>query len=320
MPRSSIYVTCCNRDNCNKVTVHTNAPFIQGDEYLDTEVTRMDGVKGRYVLALIVISFFILPFAINFLWIDTDIDWYWIDIGAYYPIHLLDVAFILVAIRLVRFDIRALLGHWPNRREWRLLLHVDVLLFSMTSALTYAVYLPLSYAYPDFISAWLEVAFMPSVYLDYNESIPILANALGLISLAVLAPITEEILFRGFLLRRWASKWGTTRAIMASSLLFGVLHPEPIGAALFGIAMCLLYLRTGALWITIIAHSLNNAVIWLWEMYYVNDMGFDFYSYTLEDFRSEWWYGIVWAIIALAAAAMFLKPRPSGVRAEEPLT
>jgi membrane protease YdiL (CAAX protease family) len=82
----------------------------------------------------------------------------------------------------------------------------------------------------------------------------------------VLAPIAEELLFRGYIfpaLRNWKGTWP---AVVITGLLFGLLHvlSSPAYAivplALFGGLLCLLYLRTRSLYPCIALHSLNNSV------------------------------------------------------------
>jgi len=80
--------------------------------------------------------------------------------------------------------------------------------------------------------------------------------------LAFMAPICEEILFRGFLLGRFTYKFGLKRAIVFSSICFGVLHITNVfGATMLGIISCLLYLKTKSLLPSIIAHLINNIIV-----------------------------------------------------------
>ncbi len=269
-------------------------------------VQGIDRVKGRYVVALELSSFLVLPFVLEALLANWEPPWYWIELGFCYPSQLLALAFIGAAGVLVKVDFGALLGQWPTRQDWKLLLHADLILFASATALICALFLPTSYLLPDFVSWWLEWSYYPVVYLDDNGSLPLLANLLSLFSLAVLAPVTEEILFRGFLLYRWGAKWGMTRSIIASSALFGALHPDPLGAALFGAGMCLLYLHTRSLWVPIFAHAVYNGFLWFWELFSVLVHGFDAYLYDLDQFRSEWWVGAVGASVALVATVPFL--------------
>jgi hypothetical protein len=76
----------------------------------------------------------------------------------------------------------------------------------------------------------------------------------------IAAPVLEEVLFRGVLLHRFAARWGVRRAAVASSLLWGMMHANPVAITVFGLLLSALYVRTGSLWLPIAAHALNNAV------------------------------------------------------------
>ncbi|MEW8430400.1 MAG: CPBP family intramembrane metalloprotease, partial [gamma proteobacterium symbiont of Ctena orbiculata] len=101
-------------------------------------------------------------------------------------------------------------------------------------------------------------------------------------------------------------KWGINRAILISSLLFGAAHPDPIGAAAFGVAMSVLYLRTQTLLVPMFCHALNNLVVWLYEAGYAIALGPD-YENTLEEFQSSWTIGLACAVIVLIWASLYLK-------------
>ncbi len=83
---------------------------------------------------------------------------------------------------------------------------------------------------------------------------------LAVLGLVILPPLVEEIVFRGVLLERFTVKWNLTAAILVSSVTFGLLHVDPVGAGVFGVVTCLLYLRTGSLWPGILLHLVNNGV------------------------------------------------------------
>lgn len=86
---------------------------------------------------------------------------------------------------------------------------------------------------------------------------PSLVDALQAV---LLMPILEEVLFRGLWFRKWRRRWGSTRAALASSLLFGIGHIDVVGSGIFGLVMALLYTRTGSLWAPIAAHCMSNAL------------------------------------------------------------
>jgi membrane protease YdiL (CAAX protease family) len=83
------------------------------------------------------------------------------------------------------------------------------------------------------------------------------------IFIVLMAPVLEEIIFRGIIFTRFSLKWGNKKAILVSSLIFGILHVDPIGATVFGVLTCILYIRTNTLIVPIVLHSMNNGIAWL---------------------------------------------------------
>jgi membrane protease YdiL (CAAX protease family) len=77
----------------------------------------------------------------------------------------------------------------------------------------------------------------------------------------LLAPLAEEVLFRGFLLPPLRRLLGFRAAAAATSLLFALLHPPMDRAAIFvlGYALAVAYERSGSLRAPLAAHAANNA-------------------------------------------------------------
>jgi membrane protease YdiL (CAAX protease family) len=82
----------------------------------------------------------------------------------------------------------------------------------------------------------------------------------------VIAPVCEEILFRGFIFRSLVNWRGPWPAAIVTGILFGVVHGLSAPAvdlaplALLGFLLCVVYWRTGSLYLTILMHSVNNAI------------------------------------------------------------
>ena len=106
-----------------------------------------------------------------------------------------------------------------------------------------------------------------------------LANVLAVVVLiTVIAPLGEELFFRGFFfgaLRNWRGPWV---AAVLTGLVFGAIHAgsSPVGylvpLAFFGFGLCLLYESTGSLYPSIALHALNNSIAlganlhWSWQI------------------------------------------------------
>lgn len=83
-----------------------------------------------------------------------------------------------------------------------------------------------------------------------------------IITVCVIAPFAEEILFRGIFLRSFLVNYSTVNAIILSALLFALSHLNiyqiPV-ALIIGCFLGWLYVRTRSLWPCIVGHSLYNA-------------------------------------------------------------
>ncbi|MDP9005397.1 MAG: CPBP family intramembrane metalloprotease [Actinomycetota bacterium] len=78
---------------------------------------------------------------------------------------------------------------------------------------------------------------------------------------AVAAPLFEELFYRGLWLRAVERRWGTTSAVVVSSLLFGSIHLQPYDLPAlvgFGVVAAVLTVRTGRLGPAIWAHVAFN--------------------------------------------------------------
>lgn len=94
------------------------------------------------------------------------------------------------------------------------------------------------------------------------------------VSLVILPPIAEEIMFRGFLFSSLRQKFRFRYAVILTSLLFGVAHLQfGSGAPLLWVAaldtfilscvLCYLRERTGSLWAGIGLHALKNGIAFI---------------------------------------------------------
>jgi membrane protease YdiL (CAAX protease family) len=78
----------------------------------------------------------------------------------------------------------------------------------------------------------------------------------------VIAPIVEEIFFRGFLFQGFRHRYGWVAAILISSLLFAAAHLDPVALIptfILGAVLAYVYHRSNSVWPGIILHFLVNA-------------------------------------------------------------
>jgi membrane protease YdiL (CAAX protease family) len=95
----------------------------------------------------------------------------------------------------------------------------------------------------------------------------ILRNRWGYFAVGLLAPISEELVFRGAILRallRWTSRHWV--AIAISAVLFALIHANPAQmphAFLIGLLLGWLYYRTDSIVPGIVYHWVNNSVAYV---------------------------------------------------------
>lgn len=108
---------------------------------------------------------------------------------------------------------------------------------------------------------------------DAPEKLGAQAGTLGMlffaIMVAVIAPIAEEVFFRGMIYRALKNGVGIWAAAIISGLLFGAMHIDSLDSdrllqvvplAILGISFALLYQWTGTLYSTIALHATNNSI------------------------------------------------------------
>jgi len=86
----------------------------------------------------------------------------------------------------------------------------------------------------------------------------------GLLLASVFVPVIEEILFRGMLYPSLANRYGMTAGLALSSLIFAVVHINPIQmltAIILGPYLCWMYRRLGSIVPGMVLHALHNGAL-----------------------------------------------------------
>lgn len=90
---------------------------------------------------------------------------------------------------------------------------------------------------------------------------PVGVITLSIVVIAV-APVVEELFYRGLWLRAASRRWGMVAGVVVSALVFGSVHLQPadtVPLALFGVVAGVLAARAGRLGPAIFAHVAFNA-------------------------------------------------------------
>jgi hypothetical protein len=116
----------------------------------------------------------------------------------------------------------------------------------------------------------VEIAYIELIEVDESNVEALAGESLWAqlfvcLAVIVVAPTTEEFFFRGFFYRALRSRLRVWSAALIDGVVFGALHFESIDTAIilpviatFGVAVCLVYERTGSLFSVIAIHAAFN--------------------------------------------------------------
>lgn len=211
-------------------------------------------VKVRWVLVYFIFVGIFLRFITRTFEINPQSQNY--EYIVYISGMLLLCYFVMAKCEKSQISSAKIIGAFPKENVWLKLTGVTAmgLLFMIGSLITFAslVFTGL----PDLLTTFLEAQGDDSV--TTHSSINLI---LRFIAVVIVAPFGEEFLFRGVILNRWIEKWGATKALVASSFLFGIVHINVIGASMVALIWGILYLRYQTLWVTFFCHFIHNMVV-----------------------------------------------------------
>lgn len=157
-----------------------------------------------------------------------------------------------------------------------------------------------------FVADGINSAVMPPVPEWFEAIMEQMMNGpiwITLISVSIFAPLFEEWLCRGLVLRGLLQKMRPASAILVSAAFFALLHMNPwqaLPAFILGILFGYVYYRTGSLKMTMLMHCVNNTMAVIFNL--IPSLA---EAESFADVLSPWAYaGIMTACIAFTASAL----------------
>ncbi|MGI6242248.1 MAG: CPBP family intramembrane glutamic endopeptidase [Prevotella sp.] len=221
---------------------------------------------------------------------------------------LLDIVLFIVVFFLIQYFITLgvnAIAAWNNGEVWQeistRLIHSNfnmsgkllVVTSVLSSVLTMTVFIYAKWAevsrvwlasHPWLTLVWVVImalgTILPSEWLQeqINVTMPentvrlfeaIMGEPTGYLAIGILAPLAEELVFRGAILRALLKLFDSKLhwiPILLSALLFGAMHgnyPQFIHASLIGLILGWMYYRTDSIVPGVVFHWVNNTVAYV---------------------------------------------------------
>lgn len=123
----------------------------------------------------------------------------------------------------------------------------------------------------------------------------------AILKVAVMAPIIEELIFRGVIMHGLMRNYSKFTAVFVSALMFALFHLNPWqfpATFILGLILGILMVRTRNIFLCILGHAINNGLVLLSIQYWDQIQNLSFFQSSKQNQL------IISAIIATAALAL----------------
>jgi hypothetical protein len=131
--------------------------------------------------------------------------------------------------------------------------------------------------------------------------------------LVIMAPATEELLFRGIILRGLLSRYRPFTAVLLTSFLFAALHMNPwqsLSALFIGVLFGWIYLRTGSVALCVLAHATANGLSIVFTLLPFDIPGLTGTPGDKTAVFQPWWLDAAGVAVLLAGFWIFRRATP----------
>jgi len=182
-----------------------------------------------------------------------------------------------------------------NRKHWMLIIPIAITILPVISGLQILnQQIDLSGIFPDMQKSFDEMQKLNNELTEKFLVMPDISTLFFNIFLIALIPaVGEELMFRGVMFPIF---WGWYKnkhaGIVISAVLFSMIHMQffnflPI--ILMGVLFGYLYVWSGSIWVSIILHFINNAMVVLATYYYQHNGG----DWLNPEYNMPWYFSLI---------------------------
>ncbi len=143
----------------------------------------------------------------------------------------------------------------------------------------------------DVVNAWVE-KMIPAPVWFWELFNKIFESDFGwwgaFFKVAVIAPVVEELIFRGIILQGFKKNYNSIVAVIMSALLFALYHLNPWqfpATFVLGLLLGWIMIRTRNILLSILGHSINNFMVLITITYWEKIHSYPIYLLEKENLR-----------------------------------
>jgi membrane protease YdiL (CAAX protease family) len=229
--------------------------------------------------------------------------------------------FVIGCINLVAFGVPIALGVYLNRLTLRRAFPIGQVTIRQVACVAGSV-LGASVLLSEVDNVFRSILPPPQWLVKVFQDLFSAQNKLfsRVLLLVIIAPVTEELFFRGIVLRGLLSRHRPAVAVTLTAVLFAGLHLNPwqfLSALFLGILFGWLYLRTGSVPLCMLAHATANGLSIVSTLIRLEIPGLTGTPGFGQVVFQPWWLDLSGLVVLLAGVWGFLRSTPQSEATEQ---
>ena len=235
--------------------------------------------------------------------------------------HLERQPFLIGCINLISFGAAIALGLYLNRLPFRRAFSIGQISLRLVGCVAVAV-LGAGVLLSEADNALRALLPPPKWLWNLLNDMFVAQNKLlsQIFLLVVVAPVTEELVFRGIILRGLLGRYREAAAVTLTALLFAALHINPwqfLSALFLGIVFGWFYLRTGSVLLCVLAHAMANNLTIIFTLIPLDIPGMSVTPDYGDVVFQPWWLDLSGLGVLLAGLWAFRQATPPTPAAQQ---
>ena len=164
-------------------------------------------------------------------------------------------------------NFKDLLGQKPSIKHYKEILSIIIIfVFIGIGASALLIFIESTLYFNYSIQKWNLISAAVFDEIQWSNSWLVLYG----ITVIIVAPITEELIFRGLILNRLLTRYNPVVAILISALIFTFAHLNKsyISSFIHGVILSMVVIKYASLYYPMMIHGIYNAIVFVLQKYF----------------------------------------------------